>query len=56
MSKVDMDKGGFTVDCVNLMVFQRGGRKQRKHVYSRFLLPCWIALNLNQAKPNVYYP
>ena len=41
VSKVIMGNGGFTVACVNLKVFQRGERKQRKHVYSCFLLPCF---------------
>ena len=46
----------FTV-TVNLEVFQHDGRKHHKHVYSFFLAPCcWIALNLNQARPNIYYP
>ena len=36
---------------LNLKVFQHGGRKQHKHMYSFFLVPCcWITLNLNQAK------
>ena len=29
-----------TVAGLNLQVFQRGGRKQHKHVYSFFLVPC----------------
>ena len=33
MSKI-MGNGGFTVALLNLKVFQRGGRKQLKHVYS----------------------
>ena len=46
----------FTVVWVNLKVFQRGGRKQHKHVLV-FLVPCcWIILNLYQAKPNSFYP
>ena len=52
MSKVVIGNGDFTVACVNLKVFQRGGRKHYKHVYSCFLLP----FNLNQAKPKAYYP
>ena len=40
----------FAVAWLNLKVFQRGRRKQHKHVYS-FLVPyCWITLNLNQAE------
>ena len=36
---------------MNLKVFQRGGKKQHKH-----LVPCCrITLNLNQSKPNSYY-
>ena len=47
----------FMVAWLNLMVFQHGGRKQHKYVYSCFLLPsCSVTLNLNQAKPNSYYP
>ena len=47
----------FTVGWVNFKVFQHGGGKQKKHVCSIFLVPCWwITLNLNQAKPNSYYP
>ena len=34
MSKVIMGNGGFMVALLNLKVFQRGGRKQHKHVYS----------------------
>ena len=46
----------FTV-TMNLKVFHRARRKQHKHMYLFFLVPCcWIALNLNQAKPNAYYP
>ena len=30
----------FTVAWMNLKVFQRGGRKQHKHVYSLFLYIC----------------
>ena len=37
-SKVFMDSGDFTVALLKLKVFQRGGRKQHKHVYSKFLL------------------
>ena len=40
MSKVIMGNDGFTFAWLNLEVFQRGGRKQHKHVYSCFLLPC----------------
>ena len=44
-------------DWMNLKVFQHGGRKQHKDMYSFFLVPCcWITMNLNQAKPNSYYP
>ena len=34
MSKIIMGNGGFTVALLNLKVFQRGGRKQLKQVYS----------------------
>ena len=41
---------------LNLKVFQHGGRKQHKHMYSFFLVPCcWITLNLNQSKPSTNY-
>ena len=40
MSKVSMGNGGFTVAGLNLNVFERGGRKQHKHMYSCFLHPC----------------
>ena len=46
----------FTVAWVNLKVFQRGGRKQRKHVFVFFFPCCWITLNLNQVKPNSHLP
>ena len=47
----------FKVAWLNLTVFLRGEQKQHKHVYSFFLVPCrWITMNLNQAKPNSYYP
>ena len=32
VSKVIMGDGGFTVACVNLLMFQRGGKKQHKHL------------------------
>ena len=50
MSKVIMGNGVFTIAWANLKLFQRGGRKQHRHMYSFFLVPCcWIILNLNQA-------
>ena len=53
MSKVIMGNGDFTVAVI--YVVEAG--KQHKDVYSFFLVPCgWIALSLNQAKPNSYYP
>ena len=56
MSKVIMGNGDF-YSCLSLKVFQPGGGKQHKHVYSFFLFPCcWITLNPNQAEPNSYYP
>ena len=55
-SKVIVSDGGFTIACVNFMLFQRGGKKQHQHVYSCFFLPCCqIALNLDQAKLNAHY-
>ena len=36
MSKVTIGNGGFTVALVNLEVFQRGGRKQHRHVFMLF--------------------
>ena len=50
MSKVAIGNGGFTVAWLNLMVFQRGGRKQPKHAFPCFFLPCrWITLKLIQS-------
>ena len=37
-SKVFMGNDDFTVALLKLKVFQRGGKKQHKHVYSKFLL------------------
>ena len=37
MSKVIMGNGGF---CLNLNMFQRGGRRLHKHRYTFFLVPC----------------
>ena len=62
MSKVFMSNGDF-YGCLSepqardLKVFQRGGRKHHKHMQSFSFVPCcWIALNLNYAKLNSYYP
>ena len=43
----------FTVAWVNLKVFQRGGRKQHKHMYLLLELRpcCQVTLNLNQTSP-----
>ena len=50
MSKVIMGNGVFAIAWANLKLFQRGGRKQHRHMHSFFLGPCcWIILNLNQA-------
>ena len=50
MSKVAIGNGGFTVAWLNLMEFQRGGRKQPKHAFPCFFLPCrWITLKLIQS-------
>ena len=47
MSQIIMGNGGFTVAGVNLKVFQRGGKKQHKHMYSFFLVHC---CSINQAQ------
>ena len=43
MSKVIMGNDGFAVASVNLKVFQRGGRKQQKHLYSCSFLAFLVA-------------
>ena len=52
MLKVIMGNGSFTVAWANLKMFQRGGRKQHKHMYSFFLVPCcwspWTSIKQSQ--------
>ena len=48
--------GVFTIALVNPGCFSMMEGNNR-HIYSFSLLPCcWITLNLNQSKPNPYYP
>ena len=54
MSQVIMAGNGGFYGCLSE---PRGGKKQHKHMYLFFLVPCCgITLNLNQSKPSSYYP
>ena len=59
MSQVVMGDGSFYGFWLNVGVSAswKETAQTRVFVYSFFLVPCcWITLNLNQAKPNSYYP